>query len=242
MEDEVPVPKSRTIKILVVSDVVSREIYNEQIGALFGTVELALSCGDLPYDYLEYIVTMLDVPLLYVHGNHDHPLQTEYGEIPAPRGCVSVEGRVMRAKGLLVGGLGGSIRYRPSGAHQYTEWEMRKRILRMTPILWRNRLLHERSLDIFLAHAPPRGIHDEEDRAHHGFKAFRSLILRHHPRYFLHGHTTRRAGVPERARLGRTEVLHVIGYKVLEVCIGQDEPGLEEAGKGSLHGDPRRCP
>jgi len=39
----------------------------------FGDVELVLSCGDLPYYYLEYIVSMLNVPLLYVHGNHDAP-------------------------------------------------------------------------------------------------------------------------------------------------------------------------
>ena len=32
---------------------------------------LILACGDLPYYYLEYIVGLLDVPLFYVHGNHD---------------------------------------------------------------------------------------------------------------------------------------------------------------------------
>jgi uncharacterized protein len=215
------VPMSNTISILVVSDVVSREVYNQQIRELFSGVSLVLSCGDLPYDYLEYIVTMLDVPLLYVHGNHDRPLRTDHSEIPAPRGCIWVEGRILAEQGLLIAGLGGSIRYKPIGAHQYTEWEMRKRVGRLAPRFWWNRL-RGRRLDIFLAHAPPRGIHDEEDFAHHGFETFRSLIERQRPRYFIHGHTQPHAGVPQVTRLGETEVIHINGWRVLEVCIGQD--------------------
>lgn len=217
-------------KILVVSDAVSREVYNQRIRVLFGGVDLVLSCGDLPYDYLEYIVTLLDVPLLYVHGNHDRPLRTDSGEIPAPRGCISVEGRIVSEAGLLIGGLGGSIRYKPLGDHQYTEGQMRRRVARMAPRLWWNRVRRDRRLDVFLAHAPPRGIHDEADPAHHGFQAFRSLIDHHHPRYFIHGHTLPHAGVPEETRVGRTEVIHVNGYKVLEVRDGQDGAELETAG------------
>jgi len=33
-----------------------------------------LSCGDLPPYYLEFLVTVLDVPLFDVRGNHDHEL------------------------------------------------------------------------------------------------------------------------------------------------------------------------
>jgi uncharacterized protein len=218
-EDETSVPTLRTVRILVVSDTVSREIYNERICALFGTIDLVLSCGDLPYDYLEYIVTMLNVPLLYVHGNHDRPLHTEAGDIVLPRGCVSVEGRVLSIAGLLIGGLGGSIRYKPSGEHQYTQWEMRKRLAGMAPKLWLNRFFRGRAIDIFLAHSPPLGIHDQEDPAHQGFAVFRKLIRRYRPRYFIHGHTYYRAGRPRCTRVGGTEVIHVSGHEIIEVSV-----------------------
>ncbi len=209
------------VRILAISDVVSREVYDERIRARFGNVNLVLSCGDLPYYYLEYIVSMLNIPLLYVHGNHDRPLQTERGVITSPRGCISVDGRVVKINGLLIGGLGGSIRYNPSGVHQYTEHEMHWRLTRMAPTLWRNRMLYGRALDIFIAHSPPRGVHDQEDRPHHGFTTFLTLIHRYRPRYFLHGHTYPQWGAPERSRVGVTEVIHVYGYKVLEVPIGE---------------------
>ena len=207
------------VKILAISDVVSREVYDEGIKYRFGNVDLVVSCGDLPYYYLEYIVTMLNVPLLYVHGNHDRPLQTDNGVIPEPRGCVSVEGRVVRVNGLLIGGLGGSIRYKPRGMYQYTESEMQRRLIRMAPTLWRNRLVYGRALDIFIAHSPPRGVHDQDDRPHHGFAAFLTLIHRYRPRYFIHGHTYPQMGVPARSRVEDTEVIHVHGYRVLEVRV-----------------------
>ena len=221
MNDGPSYKNPRTVKILVVSDVISRAVYSEGIRDRFGDVDLALSCGDLPYYYLEYIVSMLDIPLLYVHGNHDRPLQTERGEIPEPRGCISVEERVVKINGLLIAGLGGSIRYNASGIYQYTEREMRWRLARLAPRFWRNRLLCGRALDIFIAHSPPRGIHDQEDRPHHGFDAFRHLIRRYQPRYFIHGHSYPRMGVPQRSRVEETEVIHVYGYKVLEVSIGK---------------------
>jgi uncharacterized protein len=37
----------------------------------FNEIELILGCGDLPYPYLENLLTFLNVPLMYVPGNHD---------------------------------------------------------------------------------------------------------------------------------------------------------------------------
>ena len=211
----------RIVRILAVSDVVSREVYDKGIKTRFRDVDLAISCGDLPYYYLEYIVSSLNIPLLYVHGNHDRPLQTESEVIRAPRGCIPVEGKVVRANGLLIGGLGGSIRYKPTGKFQYTESEMRWRLARMEPRLYLNRLRYGRALDIFISHASPRGIHDQDDRPHHGFETFNTLIHRYRPRYFLHGHTYPQFGVPACSRVGDTEVIHVYGHKVLEVPIAE---------------------
>ena len=41
----------------------------------FSEIELILGCGDLPYPYLENLLTFLNVPLFYVPGNHDPNLQ-----------------------------------------------------------------------------------------------------------------------------------------------------------------------
>src|SRR5262249_61851983 len=32
---------------------------------------LIVACGDLPFDYLGYLMNALDVPLVFVPGNHD---------------------------------------------------------------------------------------------------------------------------------------------------------------------------
>ena len=49
-------------------------------------VELILSAGDLKPYYLEFLVTMLNVPCLYVRGNHDMIYHDE-----PPLGCVCIE-------------------------------------------------------------------------------------------------------------------------------------------------------
>ena len=47
-------------------------MYGDRLPSL--NPDLVIGCGDLPFDYLEYLVSRLDVPLLYVPGNHDASL------------------------------------------------------------------------------------------------------------------------------------------------------------------------
>lgn len=215
------------------SDEVSSEVYSETIEERFGDVELVLSCGDLPYYYLEYIVSALNVPLLYVHGNHDRPLLTESGEeIPAPRGCIDLAGRIVQVKGLLIGGLEGSPRYSPSAGYQYTESGMKAQVRRMVPRLWYNRLTKGRAIDILVTHAPPYGIHDAADPPHCGFKAFLKFMERYRPRYLIHGHTHPTMTDPRPMRYGDTEVIHVYGYKVLDIEVRpKGEAHIPEGGR-----------
>jgi len=205
------------VNVLVVSDAVSPLVYDEAIRERFPDVELVFSCGDLQYDFLEFIVTALNVPLLYVHGNHDRPLMTDGTDLTAPRGCMNVHRRVVEARGLLIGGIEGSPRYRPGSPFQYTNWEVRGHILHMCPRLLANRLLKRRALDVLLTHAPPRGIHDHSDPAHQGFPALCSFIRRFRPRYLIHGHTYPRRGVGERSTYLGTEIIQVQGHALLEL-------------------------
>jgi len=59
------------VKILAVSDEVVERLYSLCTGGHFKDLELLIGCGDLPYNYLENLVTFLNVPLFYVPGNHD---------------------------------------------------------------------------------------------------------------------------------------------------------------------------
>ena len=98
------------MKILAVSDRVVNPIYGSHIRKRFGDVDMVVSCGDLPYSYLEYIVSMLNVPSFYVHGNHDGPEYLSDGRtLTEPRGWVNLDGRTVRCKGLLLGGLAGMV-------------------------------------------------------------------------------------------------------------------------------------
>ncbi len=48
--------------LLVVSDEVSPALEWSLPGPKFGKLDLILSCGDLPYDYLEYLLGAFGVP------------------------------------------------------------------------------------------------------------------------------------------------------------------------------------
>lgn len=210
------------MRVLLVSDVVREIIYSPQIRTLCEGVELVLSCGDLPYPYLEYIVTMLNVPLLYVPGNHDRPTYTADGRtVTCPEGSVDLDGRVqdftVAGRHLIVAGLGGSMFY-GGGHHQYTEREMRRRVRRMAPRLFWNRLTKGRAVDVLITHAPPEGIHDGDDVAHRGFHAFLVFMRRYKPKRLFHGHVHPSYGYDTKPRVYRgTEVRNIYGYELVEL-------------------------
>jgi Icc-related predicted phosphoesterase len=181
------------LRILALSDQMCDVLYSPAIVSQFGDAEIVISCGDLPFPYLEYIVTMLHVPVLYVPGNHDRPTYTSDGRTVAyPEGAINIDGRAVTLrlpgrKPLTVVGFGGSIDY-GGDEHQYTESAMRRRVMRVEPVLLWNKWVRKRHVDILVTHAPPRGIQDGTDRAHKGFNAFLTFMRRYRPRYHLHGH------------------------------------------------------
>ncbi|HXF37070.1 MAG TPA: metallophosphoesterase [Actinomycetota bacterium] len=214
-------------RVLAIADEVDEVLYGRTLRTL--RPELVLSCGDLPFDYLEYIVTMTNVPLLFVPGNHDPDLRprpqpawpapilppgTE--EPPGPRGCLNVDLRVADAAGLRVAGFGGTPRYHP-GPNRYSERELRARARRLRRRAARRRLRDRRPVDVLIAHAPPLGYGDGDDPAHRGSAALVDLVRRLGPRFLLHGHVHpygRR--MPDR-RLASTTVVNVVPFRLLEV-------------------------
>ncbi len=194
-----------------------------------GPVELILACGDLPFDYLDSLMNALDVPLVFVPGNHDPDLSgyrssraglTLRAGLPArppwPAGAVNADGRIVDAGGLRVAGLGGCLRY-SGGPNQYTDGQQarRARVLRGRA-RWRRRR-DGRDIDVLLAHAPPRGVGDGDDPPHRGFTALHGLVAALRPAVLLHGHV-HPYGAPVRpTTLGRTVVRNVTGWHLLEI-------------------------
>jgi len=66
---------------------------------------------------------------------------------------------------------------------------------------------------------PPFGIHNGPDIAHTGFHAHNWVITRFQPRFFLHGHQHRTYDhrLPTDTTVGRTLVINVHPYRILEL-------------------------
>ncbi len=208
------------MKILAISDAVEPVLYGDNLARYASGVEAVVSCGDLPFEYLEYVVTFSGAPLYYVRGNHDPEEDRK-----SPGGCTSLDGRVVDVGGVVLAGLSGSPWY-SGGPNQRTERSMRRRGRALSARIAVNRLLGRGTPDAFVTHAPPFGLGDREDVAHTGFETFLGLMDRHAPPLWLHGHvhlygTEAREG--REAGRGGTRVVNVFGHKILE--IPTREPG-----------------
>ena len=186
------------MNILAVSDVESKAYWDHYDRNRIERADLILSCGDLDPAYLSFLVTCSNLPLLYVHGNHDDRYAHE------PEGCICVEDRIHVHEGVRILGLGGCIEYR-SGKYLYTEKAMRKRIRHL------RRQLHKYGgFDILLTHAPARGLGDLEDFVHRGFECFLPLLETYRPKYMVHGHIHMNYGtnIPRRITHGNTVIIN----------------------------------
>jgi len=186
------------MKILAVSDIELGYLYQPKIVDRFYDIDLILSCGDLPHYYLEYMISMLNIPLYYVNGNHANKIEfTSGGERNFPWGAKNIHKRcVTDDTGLLIGGIEGCLRYN-LGDFQYTQSEMWMFVFQLIPKLFYNK-------------------HDQDDLPHQGIKAFRWLIKVFHPTYHLHGHIhVYRNDAVTSTRYCNTDVINCYGYKEL---------------------------
>jgi len=206
------------MKLLAVSDQVVDNLYTVDVKDRFGDVDLILGCGDLPYSYLEFLVTVINRPLYFVHGNHDQSIEitAEGARQIVPAGCDPLDGRTIVHSGLILAGLDGSIRYNREEGYQFTQAQMDRKALGLALRLLLNRPRFGRYLDILVTHSPPWGVGDGPDAAHIGFRAFHTLIRRFRPRYLLHGHQHVYLGPKPGAQVGSTRVMNVFPYRVID--------------------------
>jgi calcineurin-like phosphoesterase family protein len=220
------------IRVLAVSDEVAEGLLADL--SQVRSAQLIVACGDLPAGYLGKLMNALDVPLVFVPGNHD-PDQSGYrvsrsglitkagfpARPPWPSGAVNADGRVVDVAGVRVAGLGGCLRYR-DGPNQYSErqqtrraWALRRRAA------WR-RWRDHRGVDVLLTHAPPRGVGDGDDAPHRGFGCYLGLTAALDPPLLLHGHVHPYGAAAPARSLGRTVVRNVTGWHLLDLDLGPD--------------------
>jgi Icc-related predicted phosphoesterase len=185
------------MRILCVSDQVDPLVYSPRMRERFRDVDLVLSAGDLPPEYLGFITSMLNKDLVYVMGNHDlgeleargvsRWIDAAPDAVDASTGATDAGFKIKRMEGLIILGLPGSMLYN-KGPNQYSEFSMSLRLALLAPRLLLNKLLRGRAVDLVLTHASPQGIHDRDDQCHRGFKCFLWLMRVFKPRWLVHGH------------------------------------------------------
>jgi len=187
-------------------------------------VDLIVGCGDLPFDYLSALMNALDVPLVFVPGNHDPDLSgyrlsraglTLRAGIPVrapwPDGAINADSRVVDVAGLRIAGLGGCLRY-SAGPNQYTDRQQARRAMALRARARCHRPRRGGRVDLLITHAPPRGAGDGADPPHWGFAALHGLATALGPALLLHGHVPPYAGSARTVRLkSGTQVLNVTG-------------------------------
>lgn len=166
------------MKILLLADKADPMLWEYLDKSRLNGIDLILSCGDLPAEFLSFLSCFTTAPIVYVPGNHDR----KYLEKP-PEGCIDADGRLVHVAGLRILGLGGSMRYNPSLPYQYNEIEMTKRIRKL-----RRPLRKSHGFDILLTHAPMRGLGDMDDLPHRGFMCFEPLLTQYRPALFAFAH------------------------------------------------------
>lgn len=190
------------VRVLAVAD---EEVLALESRARTTEVDVVVSAGDLPWDYLERLVELVDAPAVFVPGNHE-PLDRG----PAPQGMSSADQQVLDVAGLRIAGLGGCVHYN-GGPHQHTQAEYGRRAERLA------RQAGGAGVDLVLTHAPPLGLGDQPDPSHVGIEALHGLVAALEPTWLLHGHIHPYGMHKPDRTIGGTTVRNVIPWQVLEV-------------------------
>ena len=160
-----------------------------------GQADLLISCGDVSDPVILAAAEAYQCSQIYaVKGNHDFPA-------PFPPPIIDLHLHIESCGGMAFGGFNGSWKYKSRGHYLYEQAEAMD-LLKGFP-----------SVDIFIAHNSPRGIHDKEDGIHAGFDALRSYIQSAKPRLLIHGHQH----LNIETQFAETKVLGVYGHIVIEV-------------------------
>ncbi len=217
------------MKILCVSDQIDPLVYSSGAKDYFKDIDMVLCAGDLAMEYIDYIVTTLNVPTYFVFGNHNleefgfyHPSESQshivhHETLKYCHGAIYAGFRVHKSGKILIAGCSGSMRYN-TGMCQYSNSQMLFRLIKMIPRLIFNKIRYGRYLDIFLTHASPLGIHDKEDLCHKGFSSYVWFLKKFKPRFMVHGHIHLYDSQETRvSQLDTTTIVNAFSHYTIEI-------------------------
>ena len=195
------------MKLMIMSDEESKFIWEYFNKESFKGVEFIICAGDLKLEYMEFVATMIPVPVFYVPGNHDTHFTKQ-----SPGGCTSIDGKIITCKGLRIAGLGGCRSVNSDGKYELTEHRMIKR----TKKLLRQ---SKNNIDILVTHAPAQGLGDGDDHFHKGFACFIDVLNNAKPtlHVFGHQHLSYGAKCENPIYYQDTLLYNACGYKIIEI-------------------------
>lgn len=173
--------------------------------------DVVVSAGDLPWDYLERVVSLTGAPGVFVPGNHEPP--TQAGVAAAPPGMRSLDGVVVEVAGLRLAGLGGCVRYN-DGDHQFTQTQYDGRAGDLCAAVEQS---GGEPVDVLVTHAPPLGLGDGTDPSHRGISALHTVIERLRPTWHLHGHLHPHGMRKPDRFIGQTTIRNVIPWSLVDL-------------------------
>lgn len=180
----------RTIKIAILTDQP-----DDRIEDYCREAQILVTLGDLyPVD-----VPDVDIPHLYVHGNHDPPRMP----FEARPNRHDLHLATVEINGVTFGGFEGAPKYKPRGHYLYDDDQVVELLEDFPPV------------DVFICHAPPTVLETPGDPVHRGFTAFDKYIERTAPVYCLCGHVH----AHRVARVGRSVCMSFFGASSLELSL-----------------------
>jgi len=247
------------MKVLCVSDYVDPLIYNQNAKEIFPDIDLILCAGDLPMDYIDFIVTVFNKPTYFVFGNHNlkelhyyhkdarfmnsqffheetvsnHSHGATYlGFTHFSDERLMIDDPVTgKKRPLLLAGVSGSLKYN-NGACQYSDLQMKIKLLKIVPRLMINKLRYGTYLDIFMTHASPRHIHDHEDPCHKGFECFNWFLQKYKPSVMVHGHIHLYDMREERVgKYYDTLIMNAYAHHIFEYPLNAEETNIQDEKK-----------
>jgi len=198
------------VRILAVSDELDPSLWEHFDRTALGPVDVLVSCGDLPPDYLSYLEGSLRVPLLVVVGNHDLDDAWRHQAarlLPARRGDTELVREAGQWIALLDWPGGDAAR---DGSQERGAW-------RQAIGVWLAARLRGRRPTLVASHVAPHDAGDTPDPYHRGFRAYRWLAERVQPALWLHGHTTPAVVAERVTHIGSTTCVNVTGAYLIQL-------------------------
>jgi hypothetical protein len=184
------------MRILALADARSYPPLAELLASMHRKLDLVVTLGDLDWHDLQALSGYPRLAKMGVYGNHCAGSYMKLLEIADVHDCFA------QWQGLTFIGMEGSPRYK-KGPFQYEQAEAARMMDRWP------------KADVILSHCPPRGVHDDPERASHtGWEALTRYVERHQPLAVLHGHTH---PASDTDRLGETDVLWVWRHRLIEL-------------------------